>query len=175
MPEIRRRMGGPRPGDATLTVGEVAQALAPIAPNVAATVQRLRHWTREQMLVPAEQIHAGTGRHRQYDADAVYDAAVLHAATNAGLNISSQRHLIDALSQVRFALPNWKLAVSRGAYAPLYLHIWRTTTGATTSEISENQYNGPSDKRGFKSDDVITTIQIDLGKLFAKVRPHGRS
>jgi DNA-binding transcriptional MerR regulator len=163
MAKVQRRVGGPAwvEGDPTLTVGEIAERLSPIAPNVAGTVQRIRHWTREQMLLPVDQLHAGTGKHRRYAADAVYDAAILHVATTAGLNVSSQRYLIDALTQARFALPKWKRARSQGEAPPLYLCLERRADG------TERTVTRVSDDPGEPSEDF--TMIIDLARLFARV------
>lgn len=171
MAKHQRRVGGPAwtPGERTLTVGEIAERLAAIAPDIAGTVQKIRHWTREQMLLPVDQLHAGTGKHRRYAADAVYDAALLHVLTGAGLNVSSQRYLVDALTQTRFALEGWKLATQRGAYAPLYLFIWRTVGGVSLTEVSENPHAVPRDCRSFKADDVAFTISVDLARLFSRL------
>src|SRR6476620_738071 len=62
----------------TLTVSDLAEALAPIAPDVAGTIQRIRHWTREGALQPIEFAHSGPGKHRRYNPAAIYSVAVLH-------------------------------------------------------------------------------------------------
>jgi|HubBroStandDraft_4_1064222.scaffolds.fasta_scaffold14152_5 DNA-binding transcriptional MerR regulator len=164
MAKMQRRVGGPAwtPGDPTLTVGEIAERLSPIAPDVSGTVQRIRHWTREQMLLPVDQLHAGTGKHRQYSADAVYDAAILHIATNAGLNISSQRYLVDALTKARIAVPKWKGERDKGRARPLYLRIDRSANRTDTTGVEILW-----DDAGKPSDDL--TIIIDLARLFARV------
>jgi len=59
-------------------------------------------------MLPVDFHHAGTGKHRRYAADAVYDAALLHVLTSAGFTVSAMRYLVDALTQARFALPEWK-------------------------------------------------------------------
>ena len=54
----------------TLTVGQIFEQLGPIAPDAAAAMrERIRHWTREGLLLPVNQHHAGTGRHRRYSPD----------------------------------------------------------------------------------------------------------
>lgn len=142
MAKARRRVGGPSwtPGDPTLTVGEIAERLSRIAPDVRGTVQRIRHWTREQMLLPVDKLHAGTGKHRRYAADSVYDAAILQITTGAGLNISSQRYLVDALTQARFAIPKWKAAARKGGHSPLFLNITKKgdKTERTSCWVSES-------------------------------------
>ena len=143
----------------TLTVGEIAERLAPIAPDTAATVQRIRHWTRENMLLPVDRHHAGTGKHRRYAVDAIYDAAILHVTTDAGLNIASQRYLVDALTMARFALPKWKKARSQGQTPPLYLCITRRADKSGRTEVEVRKEPGPPSQ--------VFTIIIDLAKLYA--------
>jgi DNA-binding transcriptional MerR regulator len=162
----KRKVGGPWtwvPGDPTLTVGEIAAALAPIEPDVEATVQRIRHWTREGMLLPVNRLHAGTGKHRQYAADAVYDAAVLHVFTSNGLNVSSMRHLVDALTFARFALPKWKSARSKGLAPTLYLFISRKP------DKSERTVVGLLEDPAELKLSVGFTMIIDLADLFTRV------
>lgn len=148
-------------GEPTLTVGEIAERLSPIAPDTAATIQRIRHWTREQMLIPIDQHHEGTGKHRRYAENTVYDAAILHAVTSAGLHVATQRYLIDALTLASHQLPLWKEESARRGRPPtLFLTIAKTEDARTEIKISSAD-NGP---RG------DLTIIIDLGKLFARVR-----
>jgi DNA-binding transcriptional MerR regulator len=86
----------------TVTISGLAKALAPIAPDEAATVQALRHWTREGMLSPSQHLHSGPGVHREYILDvAIYEAAILHLFNDMGLPISGSRILAEALEQVR--------------------------------------------------------------------------
>jgi DNA-binding transcriptional MerR regulator len=79
-----------------LTVGQITEQLATIAPNKEATRERIRHWTREGLLSPIADHHSGTGTHRQYDPSSVYDAAILHAIARAGLNVASRPYLQTA-------------------------------------------------------------------------------
>ena len=128
---LRRRVGGPawKPGDPTLTVSEIAEGLKPIAPDTSSTLNRIRHWFREQMLLPVDQEHAGSGKHRRFGADAVYDAAVLHVLTDTGLPVSGSRDLVDALTRARIALPKWKAARAKGQTLDLTVFIARTAKG----------------------------------------------
>jgi hypothetical protein len=68
----------------SLTVGQIAEQLIALAPDAAETRERIRHWTREDLLSPVASHHSGTGRHRKYDASSVYDAAILNAVAQAG-------------------------------------------------------------------------------------------
>lgn len=140
-----------------MTVGEIAAQLAPIAPDTEATIQQIRHWTREQMLLPVDFHHAGTGKHRRYDASAIYDAAILLMTTRAGLNIASVRYLVEALTLARFALRKWK---KEGG--PLYLHISRSApTDRTEIAILRKEPPTPA---------ADLTITIDLRKLWSRIK-----
>jgi DNA-binding transcriptional MerR regulator len=162
----RQRAPGPTPtahpwksGEPTLTVGEIAERLSPIAPDTAATIQRIRHWTREQMLVPIDQHHEGTGKHRRYAENTVYDAAILHAVTSAGLHVATQRYLIDALSFASRQLPQWKESMRLGHKPRLFLTISKTGEARPELKIASKVDEPTGD----------LTIIIDLGKLFARV------
>jgi DNA-binding transcriptional MerR regulator len=158
-----RKVGGPpwRQGEPTLTVSEIASRLAPIAPDVAGTIQRIRHWTRERMMLPVSDLHSGPGKHRRYAADAVYDAAILVVTTDIGMNVSAMRVLVDAITQARFAVPKWMSARSRGEKIPLYLCIARRADMAQRTEIEVRKDPGKP------TEDL--TIIIDLAKLFSRV------
>jgi DNA-binding transcriptional MerR regulator len=162
------KVGGPkgRPGDKTLKVSDIAEALAPIAPDVEGTIQRIRHWTREGLMLPVDVMHEGPGKHRQYAADAVYDAAVLQVMTNAGLSVNSVRHLVEALKRIRSQIPKWK---KDGR--PFKLVISRTAVGLSSVELLTGKDNKviigvPT----FKLADVVMTIHVNLGKLFVQVK-----
>lgn len=88
----------PELGAPILTVGQIVEQLGPVAPDAAAMSERIRHWTREGLLLPVNQHHAGTGRHRRYGPDASYEAAILNALATAGLQLVSRPYIQAALS-----------------------------------------------------------------------------
>jgi DNA-binding transcriptional MerR regulator len=118
----------------TLTVGQIAERLCKLNPDKAATKERVRHWTREDLLAPVAKHHEGTGRHRGYAEDSVYDAAVLSVIANAGLHITAHRYLLRGLPLVRQALQKWEAAKSGGR---LFLEISHTKAGSPTITIHE--------------------------------------
>ena len=65
----------------TVTIGEIAQAIARPGEKISAVVDRLKNWTKEGLLRPAEQ-NPGTGRHRVFPETALIDAAVLGVLTD---------------------------------------------------------------------------------------------
>ena len=117
----------------TLTVGEIAERLRHLAPKPT-TIERMKHWTREGLLVPLEKHHAGTGKHRRYDQSITYDAGVLSVIADAGLHIVAHRYLLDGLSQVRRTLQNWKAAKRN---ADLFLEISYEKSGSPIIAIHE--------------------------------------
>jgi hypothetical protein len=150
-----------------LTVGDIAAALAPIAPDVAGTVQRIRHWTRERVLQPIASEHSGTGKHRQYNPVAVYQAAVLHVLTLAGLPVSNSRFLDDVMRNTATKAIEWITASDRASVFKLGPMVV-TVTVAGKARVGYTVVPEP-DAPG-----VVLTISIDLAKLFAQV-DHGRS
>ena len=98
----------------------------------------------------------GTGRSRLYSTDAVFEAAILMLATNAGLNVASTRYLVDGLTMAKFALPGWKKAPEQ----PLYLRISREPRGRTEIEILHEEPGKPP---------ADLTIVIDLAMLFSRI------
>jgi DNA-binding transcriptional MerR regulator len=155
-----------------LTIRGLAERLTPIAPDTDATVQQIRHWTREGLLLPIQDtLHSGPGVHRVYNDDAaVYEAAILSVVANAGLPISGSKILADAMVQARLEIARRK--TGKGRKNP-HLIILRTALGATAAAVlgAGEKFVGP---RGFKVADAVMTIDLDLENLFAQVT-HGRS
>jgi hypothetical protein len=156
-------VASPEIGTATLTVGEIAEKLHPIAPNTSATIERIRHWTRERLILPVDQHHAGTGRHRRYAAESVYDAAILTVFANAGVPIVSQDYLRNALPLVRRAMRKWTQGGSKNQDIPLFLQISQTPTerGSPTVRIHE----------GVVAHDPTAelSVTINLSQIFTRV------
>jgi DNA-binding transcriptional MerR regulator len=160
-------VGSPELGAPTLTVGQIAEELGTVAPDAAAAMsERIRHWTREGLLLPVNQHHAGTGRHRRYSPDTSYEAAVLNALANAGLQLVSRPYIQAALSQARAALQKWRQARSAGHKLPLLFlvisHEMTRINGEPTASIHE----------GIVKHDPAAEIMIvvNLSQLFLRVR-----
>jgi DNA-binding transcriptional MerR regulator len=153
-----------------LTIRSLAERLIPIAPDPDATTQQIRHWTREGLLIPIQDLHSGPGMHRLYHPeDSVCEAAVLSVVANAGLPISGSQILADAMTQVRLEIARRK--TGKGRKSP-HLVIMRTALGVNAVAVI-----GASEKfavRGFKTTDAVMTIDLDLEKLFTEVG-YGRS
>jgi DNA-binding transcriptional MerR regulator len=165
-----------------LTVGELAAKLAPIAedrpapasgdvegvmasmepPDTgafsgtvhAATVQKIRHWTREGWLSPVGKLHTGTGAYRRFDDAAIYDAALLYLLTGAGFTISAMDQLTEALAATRRSLPKW-----REQGGPLYLVISRSGT-RNAIEVVEQAPAAAA---------VDLAVVVNLGRLWSRV------
>jgi DNA-binding transcriptional MerR regulator len=171
----KMKAGGPlptwRPGDPALTVGQVAERLKSISPDIENTISKVRHWSREGMIFPVAQAGEGTGKHRLYAESVVYEAAILMATTSAGLNIAGSRFLIDALTIAKFALPKW-----RREKGPLYLAAWRRTPGRAIVDVTEEQPK-LKDLRTPREEELKLTphmpaellITIDLAELWGRI------
>ena len=100
-------VSSPELGTRPITVGQIAEHMRSIAPDVIASTERLRYWTKEGLLSPIKpKLRPGTGRRRQYHVSTIFDAAALTIIAASGLQIA-RGCLLDALSQARLALQNW--------------------------------------------------------------------
>jgi hypothetical protein len=142
-----------------LTVGQIVEQLGSLAPDPAAASERIRHWTREKLLVPVDQHHAGTGRHRQYSGHASFDAAVLTALSNVGLQIVSRPYIQAALSQARAVLQEWQKGKSSGDFFLVISH--RTGNEPTVSVHEKVVKPEPT---------AEIVIALNLSQLFSVVR-----
>jgi hypothetical protein len=100
MTEHARRKGERVQSPDWLTAGEIAERLAKLAPDVAATRARVKFWAREGLISAIAETYPGIGKHRKFGLDAVIDTAVLIILADAGLRISG-RELRLALSAAR--------------------------------------------------------------------------
>ena len=146
----------------TVTVSDLAEALAPIAPDVAGTIQRIRHWTREGVLRPIEFAHGGPGKHRRYSPAAIYSAAVLHVTTIAGLPVSQSRFLSQLMQWTDEFAMQWIRAHDRG----LIVKSGRLTVAVTAQGEIRVERREPTDAN---ASDVVLAIAVDLVKIFSQV------
>jgi DNA-binding transcriptional MerR regulator len=157
----------PELGGPTLTVGQIVEQLGRIAPIPAAAMnERIRHWTREGLLLPLDRHHAGTGRHRRYSADASYEAATLNAFAEAGIPLASRPYILTALSQARAALQQWHRARSAGYKPPILFLVISQDVARIGGEPITSIHEGI-----VKYDPIAEiTIVVNLSQLFARVR-----
>lgn len=158
-------VASPEIGLPKLTVGEIAERLHAIAPDTPATVERIRHWTRENLLSPVDQQHAGTGRHRHYAEESVYESAILTAIANAGIPVVSQGYLTRALPLVRNALQKWQKAKKDGRDLPLFLIISRSVDEQTDPAVRIHEGIVKQDPN------AEISLTINLSRIFAHVLP----
>jgi hypothetical protein len=152
-------------GAPTLTVGQIVEQLGPVAPDAAAMSERIRHWTREGLLLPIDQHHAGTGRHRRYSPDASYEAAILNALANAGLQLVSRPYIQAALTQARAALKRWCQARSVGQKLPSFSLVISHGVGGIGAEPTATVHEGI-----VKQDPTAEImIVVNLSRLFQRM------
>lgn len=80
-----------------ITVKDIATRVARTGGDVARVAERIRHWTREGILVPLGERNGGTGNWRTYDSDAIYWAAVLNEMARYGLTVAITKAAILGL------------------------------------------------------------------------------
>jgi hypothetical protein len=146
-----------------MTVGEIATRLVAITGDQSATVERLRHWTREGLMSPVEAHHSGTGRHRRYDQVAAYEAAVLTAIAAAGIHVAPARYLVATLALVRNALSMWQQPKG-GKASPLFLEISHFIKPGMEPVLAIRE--GTTNHDDLQAN---LTITINLGQLFEDV------
>ena len=144
----------------TLTVGEIADRLSALAPDIPASIERLRHWHRERLLIPVDQQHAGTGKHRHYaKGSSEYDAAILIALADAGMHVVSRPYVQAALARARSALPRWLKDQKRPLFLVVTHHL--DPTIQPTGDVRDSVECDRSAK---------LTIIVNLAQLYARVR-----
>ena len=153
------RTSRPVIGAPLLGVGDVAERLNILAPDTSASIERIRHWTREGLLLPDDQHHAGTGKHRRYSANVAYDAAILTALADAGMHIVSRPYIRTALAKARAALSDWLKNPTRSLFLVIVHPLGPMFE--PTADVCSSVKHDPSAK---------LTIVIDLAQLYARVQ-----
>jgi hypothetical protein len=159
-------VGSPELGRPTLTVGQIVEQLGAVTADSRATMsERIRHWTREGLLVPVDQHHAGTGRHRGYGSDTGYEAAVLDALASAGLHLVSRPYIQAVLSHARAVLRDWRQAISAGHKPPLFFLVISHEVTRIGGEPTVSIHEG-----GVKhAPTAEIMIVVNLSQLFLRV------
>ena len=160
----------PKIENPTLTVGQIVDQLGPLASDAAAMNERIRHWTREGLLRPVDQHHAGTGKHRRYDADASLDAAVLNLLADAGLQVVSRPYVKTVLTRAREALQRFReggrARRKKQASFLVISHDMTRSGGEPSVSLLEGNVNyNPA---------AELAIVINLSKFFAHVQETAR-
>jgi DNA-binding transcriptional MerR regulator len=99
-----------------LTAGDIARRIARADDDQQALIERVRHWTREGLIVPIFYLsdlglHPGTGRYRKYDEEQVYRAAVLNVLAERGVTVGQLRAVKDGLDKLEVDEKKlWELA-----------------------------------------------------------------
>jgi DNA-binding transcriptional MerR regulator len=150
-------ISSPELGTSPVTVGQIAEHLRSLEPDVPASTDRLRYWTEQDLLRPINQKRrTGTGKHRQYDVSTIVDAAVLIVVTKSGLQIAGSL-LRDIVSQARQALQNWNSG-------DLYLQISYATDPLPTIDIHQGRI--PTKPTG------RVTIVLNLLQIISDAKLH---
>jgi hypothetical protein len=177
-----------------MTIGEVAARVRHLATDPFALTERCRHWAKLGLLVSAARHAEGTGKHKLYDQQAIYDAALLIVLADAGVDpgrhvaevgfkpgrhstqiTEDARWLLDAQHWAKQARYQWAQEQAKGQNKPLYLEVFFVPPGKRYGDIHHGTPTSLEDiaKRS-KVDDPARvrpafSIRIDLGMLFESV------
>jgi hypothetical protein len=159
-------VGSPELGAPTLSVGQIVEQLGPLTPEEAAALsERVRHWTREGLLLPVDQHHAGTGRHRGYSLATSYQVAVLNALAGAGLQLVSRPYIRTALEQAAAAFQKWMQAMGAGHKPPLLFLVISHGRTQVGSEPTVSTHEGLVNH----APAAEIMIVVNLSRLFSRV------
>jgi hypothetical protein len=113
--------------DQSLTVSELAKAVADKEGDSDLVTRRIRHWTLAGALAAEGPAHSGTGRHRRYAASTAYYAVLLNWLADWGLSISVLQGVSERLQPMLAGDPRlsdlWNDAISgsRGVWMLLLI------------------------------------------------------
>ena len=74
-----------------ITAKEIAESIVGADGDLQPAIERVRHWTREGLLVPVGDRNPGTGRKRFYEDDALVSARVLNVLADFGIGVGVMR------------------------------------------------------------------------------------
>jgi hypothetical protein len=72
-----------------------------VSEEKAVLIRRIRHWTLAGALLPIGSAHAGTGRHRRYGIEAIYEATILNKLAEWSVSIGVLKTVATTLRQYR--------------------------------------------------------------------------
>jgi DNA-binding transcriptional MerR regulator len=148
---------------ALLSVGELAARISPHATDQAAVISRIRHWTREGLLLPEGSRNPGTGRHRRYDELNVIDASVLNALAEQGINVVG-REMAYALSRAREAARQWQARSKKDLQ--FFLELVSIRTPPSNYQHTAEVYEGKVPRLPTAE----VAIVLNLGHLIARLQ-----
>jgi hypothetical protein len=70
-----------------------------VAESEAMLIRRIRHWTLTGALLPIGATHSGSGKHRRYGSESVYEAAILNKLADWGMPIGILKGTITVIRQ----------------------------------------------------------------------------
>ena len=127
--------------DRTLTVSELAKAVAGKGGDSDLVTRRIRHWTLAGALAAEGLAHSGTGRHRRYAASTAYEAVLLNWLADWGLSISVIHGVSERLQPMLAgdpplnALWNDAISGSKGVWMLLLIRRVSPDRGAEQHQV----------------------------------------
>jgi hypothetical protein len=86
-------------GMRTFTAKDIAERIARSDDAVQPAFERIRHWTREGLLLPHGEENPGTGRKREYAESEVGKARLLNALANFGITIKTMKVILAVFNR----------------------------------------------------------------------------
>ena len=134
-------------------------------------VRQIRYWTQNSWIEP-HQLHTGTGISRTYDADNVYQAAVLMEVSRFGLTPFSTVALCEYMED--FDEGPWRSAIA-GKYDVYLVGLfsrygevtWKTDGTMATLELLSSKHKNDENSHPGSPHRYRSAITINITKLFA--------
>jgi hypothetical protein len=82
-----------------LTVSQIAELIKRPDADAAAVIERLRSWTADGLIEPIGELNPGTGRRRLYDDATAFDAGILNALADLGLQAGRYSAVVLLLAE----------------------------------------------------------------------------
>jgi hypothetical protein len=149
-----------------LTIGEISARARHLARDPFAFTERARHWAKLGLLVAADNVGEGTGRHALFPESEAYMAAVANAFAEAGLQPAASRAVADAQGMARQALARWQGEKARGRPRPMFVEIRFYPGGRWAIGVHRGKWEQNAAEPKARP---MTTISVDLGELFTSV------
>jgi hypothetical protein len=160
-----------------LTIGQVAARARHLARDPFAFTERARHWAKLGLLVAAENVGEGTGRHALFPESEAYMAAVANAFAEAGLPPTASRPVADAQGMARRTLARWQGEKAKGPPEPRFIEIRFYPGGRWDIGVHRGEWVEPdaAHRKALVKAGIdpkarpMTAIKVDLGQLFTSV------
>ena len=166
----------------SLTVSQLAERLLPVAPSgdLEGLIRQIRHWTLSGVIKPAGDIHTGAGRHRRYEQNECYFAALALELTRWRIPVGVSDLVVQVARKEFYeqdlaptALPLNAIKDAIAGRADMFVMVKMSEgIGGSWPEILTGQFDElvkTIKTRGW-ANNPPSFVSINLSALFGKVR-----